>query len=108
MTLSDLKFESRDVSLDGSGTLGVASRALDITANARLSKELTAQAGRDLVRYTAENGQVIVPATVTGTIDAPNVGVNVGSLAGRAVKNELQRQTESALKGLLGKKPPKQ
>lgn len=107
VTLSDLKFESRDVSLDGSGTMRVASRALDITANARLSKELTAQAGRDLVRYTAENGQVTVPATVKGTIDAPDVGINLGSMAGRAVKNELQRQTESALKGLFGKKPPK-
>jgi uncharacterized protein involved in outer membrane biogenesis len=107
VTLSDLTFESRDVSLDGSGTMRVATRALDITANARLSKELTAQAGRDLVRYTAENGQVTVPATVTGTIDAPDVGVNLGSLAGRAMKNELQRQTESAIKSLFGKKPPK-
>jgi uncharacterized protein involved in outer membrane biogenesis len=108
VTLSDLRFESRDVSLDGGGTLRVASRALDIKANARLSKELTAQAGRDLVRYTAENGQVTVPATVKGTIDAPDVGINLGSVASRAAKNELQRQTESVLKGLLGKKPPKQ
>ncbi len=107
VTLSDLSFESRDVSLDGGGTLRVASRALDIKANARLSKELTAQAGRDLVRYTAENGQVTVPATVKGTIDAPNVGINVGSVASRAVTNELQRQTESALKGLLNKRTPK-
>lgn len=108
VTLSELAFTSRDVTLDGGGTMNVASKALDIKANARLSKELTAQAGRDLVRYTAENGQVTVPATVKGTIEAPDVGINLGSVASRAAKNELQRQTESALKGLLGKKPPKQ
>lgn len=107
VTLSDLRFESRDVTLDGGGTLRVATRALDIRAAARLSRELTAQAGRDLVRYTAENGQATVPATVTGTIDAPRVGVDAGSLAGRAVKNELQRQAGSAIKGLLGRRRPK-
>jgi uncharacterized protein involved in outer membrane biogenesis len=76
VTLSNLAFQSRDVELDGAGTLTVEGRALDIRANARLSKELTAQAGRDLVRYTAEDGRVTVPVTVTGPLDAPSVGVN--------------------------------
>lgn len=107
VTLSNLSFLSRDVELDGSGTLAVEGRALDIRASARLSKELTAQAGRDLVRYTAEDGRVTVPVTITGPLDAPSVGVNLAGLAQRAVTNELKRRAEEAIRGLFKKKPPK-
>ncbi|MCC7035065.1 MAG: AsmA family protein [Acidobacteria bacterium] len=107
VTLSDLAFDSRDVELDGGGTFTVEGRALDIRADAKLSKELTAQAGRDLVRYAAEGGQVTLPVTVTGTIEAPHVGVSLGEVAGRAVKNELRRRTESAVRGLLQRTKPK-
>ncbi|MEZ5285848.1 MAG: AsmA-like C-terminal region-containing protein [Vicinamibacterales bacterium] len=104
VTLRDLSFASRDVELSGAGTLTLAGGGLDITADAKLSRELTAQAGRDLVRYTAENGQVTVPATVTGTVESPQVGINVGSVAKRAVTNEIKRQTESAIRSLFKKK----
>jgi len=107
VTLSNLSFHSRDVELDGSGTLTVEGRALDIRANARLSKELTAQAGRDLVRYTAEDGRVTVPVTITGPLDAPSVGVNLAGVAQRAVTNELKRRAEEAIRDLFKKKPPK-
>jgi hypothetical protein len=108
VTLTDLSFESRDVELTGAGTLRLEGSILDVEADARLSRELTAQAGRDLVRYAAENGQVTLPATITGTVQNPTVGVNVGSVARRAVTNELKRRTESALDRLLGrKKKPK-
>lgn len=107
VTLTDLAFDSRDVELDGAGTLTVEGRALDIRADAKLSKELTAQAGRDLVRYAAEDGQVTLPVTVTGTVEAPHVGVNLGDVAGRAVKNELKRRTESAIRDLLKRAKPK-
>jgi len=104
--LADLSFESRDVDLNGAGTLAVEGHALDIEADARLSKELTAQAGRDLVRYAAENGQVTLPVTITGTVEAPHVGVNLGDAAGRALKNELRRRTESAIGDLLKRRKP--
>lgn len=104
VTLTDLSFDSRDVELRGGGTLTLKGSVLDIKADARLSPELTAQAGRDLVRYSAENGQVTLPATVTGTLEHPKVAVNVGSAARRAVTNELKRQTESVIKGILGRK----
>lgn len=108
VTLTDLSFDSRDVELRGGGTLTLNGSVLDVEADAKLSPELTAQAGRDLVRYAAENGQVTLPATVTGTLENPRVGVDVGSVARRAVTNELKRQTESVIKGLLGrKKKPK-
>ncbi|HQZ37830.1 MAG TPA: AsmA family protein [Vicinamibacterales bacterium] len=108
VTLTDLSFDSRDVELRGGGTLTLNGSMLDVKADAKLSPELTAQAGRDLVRYSAENGQVTLPATVTGTLEDPKVGINVGSVARRAMTNELKRQTESVIKGLLGRpKKPK-
>lgn len=106
---TDLSFDSPDVALKGSGTLALAGSTLDVTGRAMLSKELTAQAGRDLVRYTAEDGRVTVPATVSGSVSDPRVRVNVGDLAKRALTNEatsqLKKQTDSLLKGLLKKKP---
>jgi uncharacterized protein involved in outer membrane biogenesis len=112
VTLSDLSFDSRDVDVSGEGTLSLAGSRLDVRGKATLSEELTAQAGRDLVRYTAAEGRVTIPAAVTGTVVEPVVGVDVASVLGRAAANELQRQSEglkkqaeSALKGLLRKKP---
>jgi uncharacterized protein involved in outer membrane biogenesis len=112
VTLSDLSFVSRDVDVAGDGTLTLAGSRLDVRARAMLSKELTEQAGRDLVRYTAVDGRVTVPATVTGTVGDPAVRVDVGGTLNRAVTNELQRRSqdlkreaESAIKGLLRKKP---
>jgi hypothetical protein len=106
MTLTDLSFLSRDVELKGGGTVRLTGSALDVKANAMLSEDLTRQAGTDLVRFTAENGKVTLPATVTGTLDDPKVRIDVGNAAKRAVTNELKTQGESLLKGLLNKKKP--
>jgi AsmA protein len=106
VTLSNLVLESRDVQTEGAGTLAIASRSLDIRANARLSQELTAQAGRDLVRYTVQDGRVTVPVTITGPLDAPQVGVNIAGVAERAIQNELKRRTESAIRDLFKRKRP--
>jgi uncharacterized protein involved in outer membrane biogenesis len=106
LTLTNLVFESRDVQTDGAGTLALAKRTLDIRGNARLSKELTAQAGRDLVRYTVQDGRVTVPVTISGPLDAPQVGVNIAGVAERAIQNELKRRTESAIQDLFKRKRP--
>jgi uncharacterized protein involved in outer membrane biogenesis len=108
VTLRDLSFESRDVEMDGAGTLVLEQRALDIRANARLSKELTAQAGRDLVRYTVEDGRVTVPVTVTGQVESLQVAVNIAGVAERALTNEVKRRTESAIRDLFKRRPPKE
>lgn len=111
VTLDTLTFQSRDVEMDGSGPVDLTGSTVDLQANVRLSRELTAQAGRDLVRYTADDGRVTVPARITGPLDAPQVGVDMAGLTRRAVTNELQRQAddlkrqgESAIRGLLRKK----
>lgn len=107
VTLSNLSFGSRDVDLTGAGTLALAGSRLQIAADARLSRELTAQAGRDLVRYAAEDGRVTVPLEIGGTVPSPTVGVDVAGVARRAATNEIRRRIEGGLKDLFKpKKPP--
>jgi uncharacterized protein involved in outer membrane biogenesis len=107
VTLSNLSFGSRDVDLTGSGTLALAGSLLQIAADARLSRELTAQAGRDLVRYAAEDGQVTVPVQIGGSVPSPTVGVDVAAAARRAATNEFRRRIEGGIQDLLKpRKPP--
>lgn len=106
--LSNIAFQSRDVELRGGGTLALAGSRLNVKAEAMLSEELTAQAGRDLVRYAAEQGHVTVPVLVTGTVSQPVIRVDVADVLRRAATNEirgqLKKQTESLLDRLIGKK----
>jgi uncharacterized protein involved in outer membrane biogenesis len=107
---SELSFASPDVDLQATGALNLATGALAVAGQAMLSDALTAQAGRDLVRYTADNTRVTVPVTVTGPISAPKVGVDAGGLLRRAAENELKREiqkrTGSLLDRLTGNKKP--
>lgn len=106
--LTDIDFQSRDVDLKGGGTLALAGSRLNVKAAAMLSEELTAQAGRDLIRYAADEGQVTVPVLVTGTVSHPAIRIDVADLLRRAATNEikgqLKKQTDSLLDRLIGKK----
>lgn len=106
---SDLRFASRDVDMDGAGTLGVAPGqhgALDLKVNLQLSEELSAQAGRDLVRYAREGNRVLLPATITGTVAAPVVMIDQQQALKRAIRNEVEERAKSLFERLLpGRKP---
>jgi uncharacterized protein involved in outer membrane biogenesis len=107
---STLNFASPDVDVEGSGMLNVSAFAIDVAGRAMLSETLTAQAGRDLVRYTADANRVTVPVTVTGQISAPQVRVDAGAVLRRAAENEVKSQIKKGTQGLLdrlkGKKKP--
>jgi uncharacterized protein involved in outer membrane biogenesis len=106
---NNLAFVSRDVDVSGTGSLTAAGGALDLHANLKLSEELSAQAGRDLVRYTREGNRVVLPATVSGTVASPFVMIDTKQAVQRALTNEIQNRATSALDRLIGrgKKPPK-
>ena len=104
MTSDDLTMTSRDFDLAGRGTVHLASGALSARANVVLSSELTAQAGVDLRRYAQEDGRVVVPATLGGTLQQPTVALDVAAAARRALTNELERRTRSLLDGLFKRK----
>jgi hypothetical protein len=104
MASDDVTMASRDFDLAGRGTVHIASGALSARANVVLSSELTAQAGVDLRRYAQEDGRVVVPATLGGTLQQPTVSLDVAAAARRALTNELERRTRSLLDGLFKRK----
>src|SRR5262249_47226569 len=98
---SDLQFKSSDVLMNAAGSLQLDGSAIDLRGNVMLSEALTKQAGRDLVRYTQEQGRVTLPATITGTAQSPSVRVDVGSLANRALQNAAKDEINKRLKSFL-------
>jgi uncharacterized protein involved in outer membrane biogenesis len=101
-TTSDFRFESKDLLLDAAGTIRLDGRGIDLSGRLQLSDQLSQHAGRDLIRYTQENGRVTLPVSITGTADAPQVRIDVASAGLRAVKNRATEEAQKALKKGLG------
>ena len=76
--------------------------AIDLPGKVQLSYDLSKQAGRDLVRYTQDQGRVTLPATITGSAAAPQVRVDVANVAQRAITNRATEEAQKALKKGLG------
>jgi hypothetical protein len=51
---------------------------------------------------------VTVPVTVTGQVESLQVAVNIAGVAERALTNEVKRRTESAIRDLFKRRPPKE
>ncbi len=88
----DIAFASPDYDMTADGSLRIPAGVVDMRATVTLSPELTAQAGTDLRRYAQENGRVVVPATVTGTVAQPRVRLDIAGVARRALGNEVKRK----------------
>ena len=101
----DLALASPDFDLRGQGTLSTVTGGVNFTADVVLSRELSQQAGRDLVRYAHEGDRVILPATISGTLASPHVFINMEQALGRALRNEIERRGRSWLDRLLRRKP---
>ena len=97
LSTSDLTLASRDFDMSGKGTLSLASQAVDLYADVMLSRELSAQAGRDLYRLAREGERVVLPARITGTVGSPTVFVDVQAALQRALRN----RAEDEIKGFL-------
>ena len=100
----DLRLRARDFDASGRGSLVMESSAVDARVDVVLSPELTEQAGTDLRRYAQEDGRVVVPATVGGTLTKPTVFIDVAAAARRALGNELKRRATDFLGGLFKKR----
>jgi uncharacterized protein involved in outer membrane biogenesis len=97
LTSRDIAFASRDFDMTGGGSVQLPSGALAMRADVVLSRELTSQAGTDFRRYAQDDGRIVVPATITGTVERPGVSLDITAAAGRALQNEVKRKA----KGLL-------
>ena len=99
---TDLRFESKDLLLSAAGSVRLDGSAINLAGQVQLSDELSSRAGRDLVRYTQQQGRVTLPATITGTAAAPAVRINVADMAKRALVNRANEEAQKALKNGLG------
>jgi uncharacterized protein involved in outer membrane biogenesis len=98
---SDLRFQSPDVLMNAAGSFQLNGSAIDLKGNVQLSDALSQQAGRDLLRYTQEQGRVTLPVTITGPAGAPAVQIDVANLAGRALQNKAKETINKALGDLF-------
>lgn len=100
-TTDDLRFQSKDVTMSAAGTLRLDGSAIHLAGPVQLSEELSKQAGRDLVRYTAQNGRVTLPILVSGSAQDLHVGIDAAALT----KGALSNSVKDALKKLIPKIP---
>ena len=63
---------------------------LHAVMSAAKSQQLLGKLG-PLGRLRNAQGEIVVPVTVTGTTRAPKYGVNVGSVAKKQAKEEIQK-----------------
>jgi hypothetical protein len=104
LSTNDLSFASRDFDMNGRGHMSLATQAIDFTTNVVLSRELSAQAGRDLYRLARDGDRIVLPARITGTAAAPTVFVDVKSALGRALRNQAEDQIRGLFDRLRRKK----
>jgi uncharacterized protein involved in outer membrane biogenesis len=93
----DLTFNSRDFDMTGEGTLSFAAQAVNFRTDVILSREVSAQAGRDLYRLAREGDRIVLPARITGTVSSPVVVIDIQSALQRALRNRV----EDEVKGLF-------
>ena len=95
LTTNDLTFASRDFDMTAKGALSLASQTLNFQADVILSRELTAQAGRDLYRLARQDDRIILPARITGTVGSPVVFIDIAEALKRALRNRAADQLKS-------------
>jgi hypothetical protein len=98
---ANLTFASRDFDMAGQAVIGLPAGTIDMRADVVLSRELTAQAGTDLRRVAQEDGRVVVPARITGTVAEPRVSVDPAAALNRAVQNEIKRKLQDLFKRII-------
>jgi uncharacterized protein involved in outer membrane biogenesis len=98
----DLRFESKDLLLNAAGTVRLETTEVHLAGKVQLTEELSKQAGSDLLRYTAEQGRVTLPATITGPASSLSVRIDVADMAKRAITNRATEEAQKRLKGLGG------
>jgi len=97
----DLQFESSNVLMNAAGSFRLNGSAIDLKGDVQLSEALSQQAGRDLLRYTQQQGRVTLPVTITGTAQAPSVWVDMATATGRALQKQAKEAIKRTLDGLL-------
>jgi uncharacterized protein involved in outer membrane biogenesis len=98
-TTDDLVIQAGHLRAVLSGRIGF-DRSVDLRGRAFVSAERVA-AGVDSVRELArlsKGGEIVVPLTITGSLDAPKFNIDVGSIIREGVVDELKRRMRGLFK----------
>lgn len=98
----DLHFISKDIRLDAGGALKLDGSGVNLQGTVKLSPELSQQANPAIVRVLAQDGQIMLPATVRGNAQKYQIEIDTTDIAKRAVTNEAKAQASQAVKKGLG------
>lgn len=98
----DLHFISKDIRLDAGGALKLDGSGVNLQGTVKLSPELSQQANPAIVRVLAQDGQILLPATVRGNAQKYQIEIDTTDIAKRAVTNEAKAQASQAVKKGLG------
>lgn len=106
ITTHDLLVQTQDYSLTGDGWFDM-DKNIEMLVRLLLTPQLTQEIiaeKKNVVYVTNKQGQVDVPARVTGKLPKPSVMPDVQELAQRAGQQLLQEQGKKAIGKFLGKK----
>lgn len=101
-----LSLTSRDVNVAAAGSLALSAQTLDVRGAATLSAALTAMAGPALARAAGGGTQIVLPATVTGTLATPRIRLDAGALIKQGLRNEAEAAKRKLKERVLDKLPP--
>ncbi len=102
-----LLMDSHDFQATGGGTIGF-DQTLNLTVNLNLSQDLSQKFARSspAAKLAMKEGRLSLPLVITGTAQAPSYGLDMKGLTGK-VQEQVQKKVEEAVGGLLrGKTKP--
>jgi AsmA protein len=114
LKITDGVANSDDIQLDfgsgkagAAGTIDLASQALNLRLTTALNKELSARVGSSALGVLANsNGEIIIPAMVTGTFAQPRFGFDAKRFAEMQLSGGGVRGIFDAIRGKKGQAPP--
>jgi len=99
-----LLMDSHDFQATGGGTIGF-DQTLNLTVNLNLSQDLSQKFARSspATKLAIKEGRLSLPLVITGTAQAPSYGLDMNGLTGK-VQEQVQNKVEEAVGGLLRRK----
>lgn len=98
-TTSDLEIDAADLRVRAAGTIGFDG-ALDLRGRAIVSAARAAEAVarvHELARLRTR-GEMVLPLTISGTLDQPRFGIDLNSAVEQGVRDELRRRLKRIIK----------
>lgn len=96
----NLLIQAQHVQLRAAGRVGV-NRTVDLRGTAVLSPERSAQAiasVHELSGLRNKQGEIELPLTITGTLEAPSFNIDLESILAKGLKDELRRRLNRIIK----------